>query len=419
MQTNYLKNLTIIFFLGLLLFPSLFFYPFGSLSYGIIIFSSLLVSYALIFHNNLFTAKYLNLFIRIYPIIICLIFLHFLIITLFASNVNYIRFFLSFIALIIFFLATTVFSSLLIKIYELNFFDIIFKIIFYIILLLSFLGILRYSSFSPFYYNTNIYLTIFSEPSHLAISILPFIAYFILSAKNFRTKIKLIFLFLVISLLLKSATLLVAIFLFLFLFFSLRQLFNLLLFLILICFIVYIAGLDKFLETLIDFKYFHERLTLNMNPDDKVNLSVLIFLAGYHEIYLNLKNTLYTGIGFQQLGFLGEQSFIKELIFLNSGTFEYSRNKDASFLFGKYISEFGLFGIITILFYFKYFINNLIDIKKEVSKDNNLNLFFSACVISFPIELFLRGAGYFTTSSFLLLVSIFGQKLLKYNDKEN
>ena len=211
MQTNYLKNLTIIFFLGLLLFPSLFFYPFGSLSYGIIIFSSLLVSYALIFHNNLFTAKYLNLFIRIYPIIICLIFLHFLIITLFASNVNYIRFFLSFIALIIFFLATTVFSSLLIKIYELNFFDIIFKIIFYIILLLSFLGILRYSSFSPFYYDTNIYLTVFAEPSHLVISILPFITYFILSAKNLKSKIKLIFLFLVISLFLKSATLMVAI----------------------------------------------------------------------------------------------------------------------------------------------------------------------------------------------------------------
>ena len=418
MQTNYLKKFTLIYFLGLLLFPHLFKYLLGSLSYGVIIVSFLLATYPLIFKNNFFTAIYLNFFFRTYSIIVCLIFLHFLITTLFISDVNYIRFFFSFIALIIFFLATTVFSSLLIIIYELNLFDNIFKAIFYIILLLSFLGILRYSPFSPLYIDTNIFLTVFAEPSHLVITILPFITYFILSAKNLITKIKLIFLFLVISLLLKSATLLFAIFLFLFLFFSLRQLFNLLLFLILIYSIVYIAGLDKFLETLIDFRYFYERLTLKMNPD-KVNISVLVLLAGYHEIYLNLKNTLFIGIGFQQLGFLGEQSFIKDLIFVYSGTFEYSSNKDSSFLFGKYISEFGLFGIITILFYFKYFINNLIDIKKEVSKDNNLNLFFSACVISFSIELFVRGAGYFTSSSFLFLVSIFGQRILKYYDKKN
>lgn len=417
MQVNYLKNLTLILFLVLIISPSLFFYPFGSLSYGIIIFSFLLVSYTLPTQNNFFTSIYLNYFFKTYFILIWFIFLHFLITNLFFSNINYTRFFLSLVALLVFFLACTIFTSILIKIYRLNFFDKILKVIFYIVMFLCFLGIVRYSSYSPFYYDTNIYLTIFSEPSHLVISVFPFITYFILSSKNLKSKIKLVLIFLSISVLLKSATLMISIFLCFFLFFSSKQLLNLLFWILLIYFFNYISGLDNFLKPLIDFQYFYERFSLNPFGE-KANLSVLVFYAGYHEIYLNLKNTLFLGIGFQQFGFLGEQSFIKDLIYAYSGTFEYSANKDSSFLSGKYISEFGLFGIVSIIFYFKLLFKNIINIK-NAKTNNSLSLFFSACIISFFIELFIRGAGYFTVSSFLFIVSIIGQKLLTRYDKKN
>lgn len=419
MQLNYLKNLTLILFLLLIISPSLFFYPFGSLSYGLIIFSFGLVSYTLIFHNNL-PDIYINFFFKIYFVIFFLIILHFLVTTLFVLNINYVRFFLSNIALMVFFFASLIFATFLIKIYKNNFFDSLLKIIFYIILFLCFLGILRYSTFSPFYYDTNIYLTIFAEPSHLVITILPFISYFIMSSKNLKSKIKLIFLFLTISILLKSATLMIAMIIFSLLFFSLKQLLHLLLFLIFVALIIYILELNEIIAPLIGIEYFLERFSLNsFGEGGKVNLSVLVFLAGYHEVYLNLKDTFFLGIGFQQFGFLGQQSFIRDLIYVFSGTFEYSANRDSSFLFGKYISEFGVFGIISILYYLKYFIRSLVYVKKNVPKKNNLNLFFSACIISFSIELFLRGAGYFTVSTFLFLVSIFGQILLKYYDKKN
>jgi hypothetical protein len=418
MKTNYLKKLTLISFLTLLLIPSLLYYTFFSLSHGVIIFSILLASYTLIFQNSFFTATHLNLFLKTYFIVLVVILLHFLVSTLFATNVNNIRFFLSFLAFAVFLLASAIFSSLLVKIYKANFFDNIFKAMFYIVLFLAFLGVLRYSTYSPVYNNDYILLTVFAEPSHLVMTLLPFFYYFILNAKNLKSKLQLIFLFVAISVLIKSATLMIAILLFLLIFFSYRQLFNLLLILTLIYFIFDFTGLKENLQPFIDFEYFYQRFSLNPYGD-KVNISVLVFLAGYHEIYLNLKNTFFLGIGFQQYGFVGEQSFLRDLIYVYSGTFEYSANKDSSFLFGKYISEFGIFGIVTILYYFKYFLKNLIYIKKNVSKNNDLNLFFSACAISFFVELFVRGAGYFTVSSFLFMASIFGQRILTYYDKKN
>lgn len=418
-RKNSLKIYLSLFFTGLLLFPPIFFYTFHSLTHGLIIFSILMIFLIFFFNRQLFSLSFLNFFFKFYSWVFFFIFFHFLILSFFYSNISYSRFLFSFIAIAIFFFGSALFAFYLIKSHEKKYFDKALKIVFYILLFLIFLGLLRYSTISPFYYQTDIYLTIFAEPSHLTIAILPLIFYFILSSNNARSRFKLLILFFIISLLIKSATLLIGILLCFLLNLSIRGFIFILTSLVIVYLISNLLGLYEYLKTVPDFKYFYDRILLNAYSGGKPNMSVLVYLANYHELYLNLIKSFFFGIGFQQYGFTGATSFYREIIFYYSGSFEYIHNKDSSFLLGKFISEFGIFGIFCTLYYFKLFYINARNLRNKFSKYNNLNIFFSSCIISFLLELLVRGAGYFTVSIFLLFASLFGQKLLMYYDKKN
>jgi len=416
-----LSHKIILIHIGLMLvIPSLAFYTFGSLSHGMIILSFILVFYIFFFNNEYFSIYFLKI-VKFYHVYFGLIFLHFVIVGLANSNVNFSRFFYSYFSLILFTLGASLFAVILINENRKNKLKKLFKIIFYLIILLTFLNFLRFSEISPFYYKTNIYLTIYAEPSHFIMSILPFIFYFLISEKNTSNKLYFLLFFFIIAILVKSAMLMVALIFCLFLIFSLKLLLLSLFIILFIFLIVFSLGFIDQLNFLIDTVYFKERFFLKTQINEsKPNMSVLVFLANYHEIYLNLMKTFFFGIGFQQLGYTGEMSFFREIIFNSSGYFEYTSNKDASFLAGKIVSEFGIMGILFLFFYFLVFIKNFLIInKKKLKKNHDIQLFFSSCILSFLIELFIRGAGYFTVSTFLFITSIFGQALLFKNEKNN
>ena len=98
------------------------------------------------------------------------------------------------------------------------------------------------------------------------------------------------------------------------LFFGLLSLSRKSILLILILIITSILYLFLF-EVSIDINYFIDRFSLDSKIlSSKPNMSVLVYLANYHETYLNFINTFFLGIGFQQFGFVGETSYFRELI---------------------------------------------------------------------------------------------------------
>ena len=421
MRKQQFSFITVSFISGLLVMPSLIFYNLKSLSYGTIIMSLLLILYFILIHKKfLLNTKYLlknsieSLKNR-YFIFFCLILFHFLITSLVHDKVNFNRFFLSYFCLVLFILSSFIFSLILINNYQSNKFEKSLTIIFYFILFLSFLIFLRFSALSPLYYKTNIYLTIYAEPSHFVMSILPFILYFLISQKSDNNKAFIFLFFLIISLLAKSAMLLVSI-----LFFGLLSLSRKSILLILILIITSILYLFLF-EVSIDINYFIDRFSLDSKIlSSKPNMSVLVYLANYHETYLNFINTFFLGIGFQQFGFVGETSYFRELIYDSSGYFAYSHNKDASFLIGKILSEFGILGLFFLFFYYRCSLISFILIKQKnkIKKYYELKVFFSSCILAYLIELIIRGAGYFTLGTLLFFTGIFGLNLL-YNYEKN
>lgn len=306
------------------------------------------------------------------------------------------------------------FALILINNHQSNKFKKSLNIIFYLILFLTFLIFLRFSILSPFYYKTNIYLTIYAEPSHFVMSILPFIFYFFISQKSHYNRTFIFLFFLLISLSVKSAMLLVSI-----LFFGLFNLSRKSILLILIFLVVSIIFLFL-IGSSFDFSYFIDRFSLDANLlSSKPNISVLVYLANYHESYLNLIKTFFLGIGFQQFGFVGETSYFREIIYDHSGYFAYTSNKDASFLMGKILSEFGIIGLFFLFFYYKNSLLSfiLIQQKNKIKKYYELKLFFSSCILTYLVELFIRGAGYFTVGTFLFFTGIFGLNLLYKYEK--
>jgi hypothetical protein len=134
---------------------------------------------------------------------------------------------------------------------------------------------------------------------------------------------------------------------------------------------------------------------------------MLAFLADWHEAYLNTIKTYGFGIGFQQLGILGERSFLKDLIFLASGAIEWDIKFESFLVAPKLISEFGIFSLIFFILYIKTFFKGLSYLLESISlapsKINYKSLLMVCFFVSFAINLFIRGTGYFTPSTFFLI----------------
>jgi hypothetical protein len=272
--------------------------------------------------------------------------------------------------------------------------DFAVKLVFYILLLTALVTILGYrtngnpSAVGPY-----------SENSHYAWSFLPFFLYIVVLS-SWRKKCFFLFIGFLIPLFLKSLTLLVGMIVVAIIALRLRQLLHLSIIAILI--LILMVFID-----LIDIGYYLKRLNFS-DP----NLSLLVFMQGWERAYLNLKDSYGIGIGFQQFGFIMSEGEI-EIVELLGSIVENAENLnlyDGSISASKFISEFGILAVMLLMAYLVYFARSVRWLH-EVSMNGGetvdcRKVFFLACFVMFFIDLFIRGAGYFSASGFLFIASL-------------
>lgn len=252
----------------------------------------------------------------------------------------------------------------------------------------------------PHFFNYDLYIKSsfpFSEPSHYSISCIPFFMYGALNSKrHIMTIYLLVMLFL--SLKLPSVIMMASTILTLFII-TLRFKHKLIAYIFSIAILLLIG---KYIINLDMSDYFVSRL--NFSPENK-NLTSLVYIQGWQDLMANVINTNGIGLGFQRMG-TNEPNELNEFIFSLSG--EYKNISDGSFLASKIVSEFGIIAIILLLTYAKLVIKCLADINVAFKKNINdpIYLFSRITIISFSIELFLRGIGYFSSSMVIFLISI-------------
>lgn len=269
-------------------------------------------------------------------------------------------------------------------------FDFAVKFVFYSLVMAS---LFAWFGFSPFAPKAIKPVFFFSEPSHFALSFLPFFLYSVVTA-NVTYKIILIVLGYVIAFALENLVLVVGVSIVAVLVTSFKQWLYLI-----------PVGLLVLAIVPIDHYYYVDRLILS--PDSQ-NRSTMVFLSGWERAYLNLLSTNGLGVGFQQFGIIGERGDLMAAIRKLNGS-------DLNLLDGgsvapKLIGEFGVAGIALILLYIFYSIKCarvLIAVcKKMMMNYNPMKIFLYACFLMYGIDLFLRGVGYFSSSSFLFFAAV-------------
>jgi hypothetical protein len=231
----------------------------------------------------------------------------------------------------------------------------------------------------------------FTEPSHFALMLNPFLAHAVFANKGIRRGIWLI-VGLAIAYAGQSLTLLACVLAMGLMCMSLRGIafFSLLVF----------VG-SKFVEL----AYFEDRV--NFGSDTR-NISSLVYRQGWELLQDSIERTSGWGIGFQQLGYVPFNSPAAD--FLYSITRSDLNLTDGGFLLSKTVSEFGIVGVFMIAIYSYAFARALIAIRRS-SRDSSTSiprsLFFSWCVIcSFSMDIIVRGLGYFSGQSLLFLSAL-------------
>lgn len=157
------------------------------------------------------------------------------------------------------------------------------------------------------------------------------------------------------------------------------------------------------LATQLDLSYYVERLDFS---GEVQNLSNLVYVQGWQLLGEALERSIGWGLGFQQLGLQGSNTAAADLIFVLLG--DYANVLDGGFTFAKLGSEFGLFGLALTVVYLAYAWQAVRGLRLAArgAAPANASVVFAQCVlVSYCIELFVRGAGYFTSTGILLVAA--------------
>lgn len=317
----------------------------------------------------------------------------------FPTPFNFSRFFMSIIYLI-----TMIFSAYLIYVYRDNIENVIFEhaITFFCYFLIFFgyisaIGInISGAGGVPVFY--------FDEPCKFSAALAPFFIYRLVKGPTVE-KLLVAGLALKLAFMFPSTTLLFICLFAPIIFLSIK---DVVIIYILYFFIASTSGLN--INGVNAIENFHEKIPLiNAVSLDiaQVNQSLAVFYSGWIRGFLNFKLTYGMGIGFQQLGFRG--ALDKFLIYL------YPLNLlDGATVGAKIINEFGFFGVLFLLAYLKCLILKISSIRTMLLPSNrykgklkNINIFLDLSFISFFVNLFVRGAGYFDISCYLFITSLF------------
>jgi hypothetical protein len=155
-------------------------------------------------------------------------------------------------------------------------------------------------------------------------------------------------------------------------------------------------------------EYFLSRL---MTSPTEINLSRVLYLEGWDRSFVNFKETLGFGLGFQQFGIHGSISPIRIMIENYSPQAVEMNLFDGTFVAAKLIGELGIIGLLLLSLYtlkaisvYKW-LKNII-ISNHFNSDAR-DIFFASHFIMFFIDIYFRGAGYFSSSGFFFLSSVF------------
>jgi len=392
---------------GELLFRSIFFliYIISNSLFVIISTSSLRFSMivVMIFVVFLITGINSEKLLRInksYMFISILVFLavifHSIITGIFIDNYNITRAFLSLILLILMFTTAPLLANLFESIEKITFYKTIIQS-YYCLLFIGFLSVILQKG--NFLYGKEMLL--FNEPSHYALVLLPLCLYYMILSKHNKKNYHLLVLTF-LALLLENLTFIVGI-IFILILVNWKYKYRIILF---------ISGLLFFFSTF-DFpsiSYYSNRLLINKSSN---NLSVLVFVSGWERAYDALIDTYGIGIGIQNLGYAGNIGASMEKIgFLLNGTF--INLYDGGTLAPKIIAEFGLIGVIALIYYIRTSYK-LIKVLVTKNNDDLISVFFVSIFLMFNVQLFVRGVGYFSPMSYMFATAayvIFVEKIL-------
>lgn len=152
----------------------------------------------------------------------------------------------------------------------------------------------------------------------------------------------------------------------------------------------------------IDVDYFLSRLIISSDSD---NQSVLVLLQGWESALMMIDRTSGWGGGFQQFGFMDAVGDIGDKIALSGedGLNRFDGGSTAS----KIVGEFGFFGVLFLFLYVIQFFRLIPLLRNvELSFESGGGVFLKVCFLTFFIELFVRGVGYFSPTCFLVLAAM-------------
>ncbi|MFM5343125.1 hypothetical protein [Aeromonas veronii] len=275
-------------------------------------------------------------------------------------------------------------------------------IVLFVLVLIALFNIFTGFSFGLNFYGKGKAIFPFGEPSHYAIFLGPFFIAVFCQIRKSGKFILLVLMFLIVA---KVASTTLFIYLFLALLLMLRS--SLLLFLasipLMIGSLVFIISND----------YYYTRFIISPDSD---NLTALVYLQGLQDAYQSFVSTYGVGLGFQMLGTQPISPAGMQIGNIMNGVF--LNRQDGGFLAAKLIAEFGVLGIIFLLYYIRFFVKSFIFLSGvNVNGASGKFIFCLSCVYCAFVELFVRGAGYFTPTVFFLIVAVFLLNRTSWNEK--
>ena len=246
----------------------------------------------------------------------------------------------------------------------------------------------------------------FAEPSHYAINLAPFLIFSTYYSNKFRLiQIIILILFMGVSYpstILMSLAMIIT-------FLKLKS--KIVLHLVVACLLVIYFGGSN-----IDTNYFLDRLIMHKNNN---NVTSLVYLQGWEDAYNGFLSNHGFGLGFQNMG-KGELGYYGQRI---ESTLGQSKNRnDGGFLAAKILGEFGVLGLLFLIYYIKQLFKStkiLMRVKRATNGvPNEIAILSHSIVVGFFVELFLRGYGYFTPTVFLFMVSVMILKSQKLSNKD-
>lgn len=176
-----------------------------------------------------------------------------------------------------------------------------------------------------------------------------------------------------------------------------------------------------FLSIITNIDYFASRLSFS----DSNNLTTLVFLQGWQLAYLNFIETNGIGLGYQMLG----SSLTQTGPYTDAITSFASGNRalnieDGGFLAAKLIAEFGVLGVLVVVFYIYWIIKiifktNYLHNRLNITDAEREKLLMYGIIFGFLVEMLLRGYGYFSPGLFLMITSIMYLNNQRINRKMN